>query len=101
MNSTTLKNNVASTIIDFFNRKNNKLGQILNINQLNAEILSIEGISNVYTVNGSTEIEGLQFIMWNPFYPTYTTTINSIIELEKFQFPFLNNTDIISRLVIV
>jgi hypothetical protein len=99
----SIKTEVGDTIRQFFNRKNNKLGQTININQLNADILAIDGVKNVKSqrTDSGVTLEGLQMLLWNPFYTDYLTSVNSNFTLEVFQFPYLNTTNLDSRIVIV
>jgi hypothetical protein len=102
-NDISIKTEVRDTLRQFFNRKNNKLGQTININQLNADILAIDGVKNVKSqrTDSGVTLEGLQMLLWNPFYTDYLTSVNSNFTLEVFQFPYLNTTNLDSRIVIV
>jgi len=99
----TIASEVNDLIISFFNRVNNNLGQHINVNQLVTDILAIEGVAHIATrINdANTIVEGLQLLMWNPAYPSFTTSFSTNITLEKFQFPFLYTPSMISRITVV
>jgi hypothetical protein len=88
-----IKTQVGAIITNFFALKNNELGQLMDFNTLNIDILNIPGVSNieiVRTLNDSTiTTEKLNFIYWNPLYPNVNVnTTAQNIRLQKFQFPF-------------
>lgn len=99
----TIAADVESLIVNFFSRINNNLGQKIDVNQLVTDILALDGVANIGTrINDvGTTIEGLQLLLWNPLYPTYTTSFSTNIALEAFQFPFLYTSPLISRITVV
>jgi len=100
----SIKEDIQNKILEFFNISNNKLGSTLNVQQLNAELLSIDGVGEIYTRNtiDNTILEGVRFVNWNPVYfeQTIRDTPTSIIKLESFQFPHLSNHKFIDRIVV-
>ena len=100
---TTIASNVNDLIVSFFDRINNSLGQKININQLVTDILALDGVQKISTrINDiGTTVEGLQLLLWNPLYPTFTTAFGANITLENFQFPFLYTPSLLSRITIV
>jgi hypothetical protein len=102
-NEQAIKTDVQNTIYNFFKGTNNTLGQIVNIQQLNTELLNIEGVSQIYTRNRvtNTSIEGIKMVSWNPVYTDLTIAeTSSIVRLEDFQFPFLENKLFIDRITV-
>lgn len=100
-NDSSLINDVATAIVQFFDRNNSKLGQTINVNQLNANILAIDGVKNIYTqrTDTGTRLDGVRMINWNPYYTDYVSDVEGSVTLEKFQYPFLNNQrSILSRI---
>jgi hypothetical protein len=102
INDVTLHTSVFDTIRRFFDKTNNKLGQTININQLNAEILSINGVRNIFTTHSSgVKIEGLQAITWNKKYNHEIIPFNGSYQLDVFQFPYFHSIEKLkSRIVI-
>lgn len=93
-NDDNILNSVVEEILTFFNRGNNSLGQIIDINQLNVNIMSIDGVKNIYTkrIDIGLQVEGLRFMCWNPAYGDISiSSVISNIKLEDFQFPYLTN----------
>jgi hypothetical protein len=100
---TSIKTDIQDAIVNFFDVKNNTLGQRINLQQLNTNILNIDGVNQIYTRNKVTNnlLEGLQFVFWNPVYFDITVAqTQSVINLENFQFPFLNNKLFVDRITI-
>jgi hypothetical protein len=101
-NESSIKNDIQNVILSFFNVQNNKLGQAVNLQQLNTNLLNIDGISQVYTINTSTSslLEGIKLAYYNPIYFDITATDSpSIVNLEDFQFPFLENPNFVDRII--
>lgn len=90
-NDDSIKNDVSSVITSYFNRKNLKLGQTIDLNQLTANILSIDGVKKIHTyrTDDGSKVGGLRLISWNAAYPTNVTQVVTNISLEDFQFPYL------------
>jgi hypothetical protein len=65
-NPETLKKKIGDIILDFFKNSNNKLGQKLDISQLTSNILKLEGVSGLRTVNNNEIFNGISFFTWNP-----------------------------------
>ena len=85
-----IKNTFCNKIIDFFNQLNNKLGQFINLAQLNVDLLSIDGVREFKITNGEIELKRLNVIYWNPTYEKNDITSTSQnIQLAVFKFPFL------------
>lgn len=102
-NETSIKTDVEKVITDFFDVKNNILGQSLNLQQLNTNILDIDGVSQVYTRNKKTDTlsDRVKMVFWNPVYFDITISeTTSVVKLEDFQFPFLNNKSFVDRITV-
>jgi len=102
-NESSIKNDIQNVILSFFNVQNNKLGQAVNLQQLNTNLLNIDGISQVYTINTSTSslLEGIKLAYYNPIYFDITATDSpSVVNLEDFQFPFLENSNFVDRIIL-
>lgn len=103
----SVKEKVLLAFEDFFDIKNNKLGQFIDLGDLSLKILSIDGIDRIEIESEINGVVGktnkLSFIYWNPFYSTIDVnqTIQNI-KLENFQFPYLyNKTDLINKITVI
>lgn len=84
-----IRSKVADLITSFFAQENNKLGQLLNVAQLNISILNTPGVAKLETVRNNLSVPKLNLIMWNPFYSEAVPVITSQnIQLKVFEFPF-------------
>lgn len=98
----SIKDEIQSIILTAFSSM--KLGQIIDIQQLNVDLLNIDGVSKVYTRNKITGnySQGLRIMKWNPVYFDLTVSQeNSLITLEDFQYPYLYNKSFVERIVVV
>jgi len=102
VNNLTLQNEVYQKIVSFFQRQNNTLGQTINLNQLNATLLSLNGVKNIHTQTSSgSKVEGLQMMTWNPVYPKQIIPFNGSYSFNVFQFPYLHSPKtLLSRIII-
>jgi len=103
--SASVQNDVANVLINYFDKSNIKLGQEINVKQITADILSVNGVKTFYTRRTDVEdvsYEGLSLLVWNPIYPTVdidTTTKNTT--LSYFKYPYLYNKDNIINYIVV
>lgn len=78
---------------DTFNPNNLKLGQSINLIDLKAQVLSVNGVSEVYTINTITNSRapGLLFYVFDPIYSTEINTATNEIQVKDFQFLYYYN----------
>jgi len=101
-NDNTLKNKVYTIINNYFNQA--KLGQLIDIKQLNTDIASIEGIDSFYTYRTDTgaKANGLSLGVYNPVYTgTDLEVIDTNYQLKYFQIPFIENLEDLKNKIIV
>jgi len=99
----SIKSDIQSVIVDYFNVERNLLGGTINIQQLNTNLLNIDGVGQLYTRNKVTNslLEGIEMVNWNPVYFDVTVSQTpTTLKLENFQFPFLNNKNFVDRITI-
>ena len=91
INKGILKAKVNETILNFFKPSNNQLGQTLNLTDLTASILGIDGVSSIRTENTqeNTFFNGVSFLAWNPVYvDSDNEIVNQTITLPFYKFPY-------------
>jgi hypothetical protein len=100
-----IKNLVQGMIYNFFDSNVVELGGKLDLVRLNAEILGIEGISNLKTINSSTGdvYNGISFVSWNPvFESSDVQIINQSVTLSYFKYPyFINPKTLIDKIEVI
>ena len=92
INKQTIQSRVANKIKEFFAPANNKLGQNVTINQLLRDILTLEGVKNIYTKNekDGSSLETISFLSFNPLYEkSDISLVNQDTTLPYFKFPYL------------
>lgn len=93
VNDNTIIDKAFNIIQSYFN--NAKLGQFINITQLNADILGIDGVVGLYTYRSDLGIkaDGINFGLYNPVYNGRDLKIiNTNTNLLTFQIPFIENS---------
>lgn len=97
-----LRGRVVSVFKEFFEPSNNQLGQNINLSKLTSDILSIDGIKYIYTLNTLENIRfnGVSLLGWNPLYPSDDIfLLNQDTQLEFFKFPYLDYPQTISNFI--
>lgn len=95
---TAMKNDVVSALCDYFSTENCKLGMLMNISQIVANIMAIDGVESIVTqrIDDPTQkVDGLSFVMSNPVYPNDITQVTHNFNLESYQFPYIIPRNII------
>jgi hypothetical protein len=89
-----IRNSVQTTIKNFFDTTKIKIGDRLDLTQLNSSILAIEGVDNIKTVNTITgdTYNGISFVSWNPvFEASDISIVDQNIALPYFKYPYFAN----------
>lgn len=96
----SIVNEIVNVFSNYFSRTKARLGQIIDIRELNQQILNIRGVDSFFTVdtNSNLETEGLSLAIWNPIYPNNDKTVTTNnIKLNVFEYPFFNNLDVLAQ----
>jgi len=102
--NSSIKQEIEGIFLNYFDRQNVKLGQIIDIKQLTADILSVNGVKTFYTRNRNTpdvRTERLSMVLWNSVYPTDYTSLLTNYSLEYFKFPYLYKANEFSNFIVV
>ena len=105
VSNTGIINNVISVIKNYFSKSNNKLGQMIDINQLSTDIINLDGVDSIKTYRSDTNtyVDGISFLVWNYTYPNLdVNTYSNNFNLQSFQYPVFNNiSNLINRISVV
>lgn len=91
-NKETIKKRVRDIILNYFDPSNISLGQKIDLSELTSQILSLESVRNIKTVNTleNVSFNGLSFVIWNPMFGCVDEElVNQTITLEYFKFPYI------------
>lgn len=105
-NSDSLKNSVNTIFQRYFAPENCILGQLIQVNDIVSQILSIEGVSGITmrrVLSDGTTISnnGLNLLVFNPNYSNLDIEIISTnLQLPYFKFPFLYNKTILNNILV-
>jgi len=89
-----IRNSVQTTIKNFFDTTKIKIGDRLDLTQLNSSILAIDGVDNIKTVNTITgdTYNGISFVSWNPvFEASDISIVDQNVTLSYFKYPYFAN----------
>jgi hypothetical protein len=95
-----IKNRVIEVIKSFFT-SSRMFGELLDLRQLYSDIVSIDGVSDVYTQRVTEDEQtiitsGLSFFVWNPTYPERDKQVVSTnYKVKDFEFVYFYNIDYI------
>jgi len=97
----SVKNEVATIFLDYFNTQNLQLGQVVSLKDLSQLILDIDGVIEFTTrrdtASGTLISNLLQLVIYNPVYVTSDFKFTEQdIDLQFFQFPYFKNLSSIS-----
>ena len=98
----SVRNEVASIFLNYFNVDNLNLGQIVSLKDISQLILDIDGVvefsTRRNTSSGTIVSNLLQVVVYNPVYVTsdYNFTEQDI-DLQFFQFPYFKDLSTISE----
>lgn len=92
INDNTMIDKVYNIINNYFNTA--KLGQVIDVKKLNADILGVEGVVGFYTYREDLDLKanGLSLGIYNPIYNGRDLKIfDSNMQLKYFQIPYIEN----------
>lgn len=101
---TVIIDNVIEIFQNYFARENTKLGQTIDIAYLTEQILSVNGIKQIYTRrkdNKATKYTGISLLVWNPVYPSDIRLTTKNESLETFMLPYLFNYDTLKKYIVI
>jgi hypothetical protein len=99
----SIRQESADMIENYFARKNMMLGGVLDITQLIANLMGIEGVRGIFTrrQDSGLTVEGLRFIIFNPILgDNSASTIISNKQIENSQFAYLYTQKLLNRIVV-
>ena len=90
LNDSAIKTSIYNTINTYFN--NVQLGDVIDVAALTNDILNIQGVTELHTVNGDAAISNLSFVVWNPDYKEEDKAIQSLnYQLNDFEYGYFYN----------
>lgn len=90
--STSIKLDIENIFLNYFDRQNSELGQIIDIKTITSDILSVNGVKTFYTQrtdNTLVKAERLSMLIWNPVYTNDAITLLTNYSLPYFKFAYL------------
>jgi len=100
LNDGAIKTAIYNTFNNYFN--NVQLGDIIDVASLTNDILNIQGVTALHTINGDTELPNLNFIVWNPDYKEQDNTLLSLnYQLDEFEFAYFYNPQNIANKIAI
>lgn len=86
-----IKQEIVDLILTFFDNSNCELGMLVQLSQLGAQMLQIDGIESIKTQRTDVNISlpGLSLAFWNPVYTNDIETTNQDMQLPYYKFPYV------------
>lgn len=106
VDSESIKNNINTIFERYFAPENSSLGQLISLNDIISQILSVNGVANYSMVrvlpNGTTiNDNGINLLVFNPNYSDVDIQISSTnLQLPYFKFPYLYNKTILNNIIV-
>jgi hypothetical protein len=91
VNDDMIVNDIVEFIKSYFNRVDTRLGQTINLRDINQGIRDIPGVGAVKTVRDDTgeSVDGVSFLIWNPSYPESDLHITrNDVAMQYFEYPY-------------
>lgn len=101
-NASSIRLDVENVFKNYFDRDSVKLGDVIDVEQLSADILAVNGVNSFYTQrldDPSMITERLSLIVWNPIYTNDYERVLSNYTLPYFKFPYLYNINNFSKFI--
>lgn len=94
---------VTDTIASYFMNTDMSLGQLIDINTLGSNILSVPGVDSIETTRTDIDltVPGISISIWNPVYDSDVTITNQNIKLPYFKFAYLHDAFNLFKKVII
>lgn len=105
-NAESIKNNINTIFQRYFAPENSTLGQLVTVNDIVTQILSIEGVDTFFMrrvlADGTTITNnGLTLLVFNPNYSNVDIQIiTTNLQLPYFKFPFLFNKTVLNNIIV-
>jgi hypothetical protein len=96
-----IKTQIVNILKNYFLPANFELGQLIDLQKISNDILSIKGVSSIFTKNGDREINGLNLYIWDVVYDTNYTSTSQNYKLEDFQYAFFYDIENLAEKIIV
>lgn len=96
-----IKDSIVSIFKTYFLPSNFELGQTINMQQINNDILDISGVSKIETINGSLSKVGVNIYIWDVVYDTNYDSTSQNVTLEDFQYAFFYDIENLSNKITV
>tara|TARA_R110000772_G_scaffold48999_7_gene112016 strand:- start:2882 stop:4708 length:1827 start_codon:yes stop_codon:yes gene_type:complete len=100
INDTSIKSRVSKIIESYF--KDVQLGDVIDVAAITRDILNIDGVEGLETVNGNNVTPNLSFVIWNPDYRNIDSTVLARdYKLKDFEYAyFYDISNILNKLSI-
>lgn len=99
-----IKQEIVNHIVSPFG-SNSRLGQLIDLNTIYNNIISIDGVDDAYmtrTDDPEYRDAGISLLMWNPIYSNDISIISQNLKLPYFKFPYLyDDRCLLSKITIV
>jgi hypothetical protein len=83
----SIQNDVYRVLEKYFTSIKYSMGVRISPLEIQAEIMQINGVQDVFTCNGENRLQGIHFLLWDDQFTQTINKINGTLNLELFQAP--------------
>ena len=95
-----IQQEVFTTIIDYFNSRSRTFNNLIDVNQLNTNVLNIDGVQEIFTFNETVELNNLQFYSYNPQFPDDVTNAPPTSQFDRIFVPRVLDNNLLGRIIV-
>ena len=95
-----IQQEVYTTIIDYFNSRSRTFNNLIDVNQLNTNVLNIDGVQEIFTFNETVELNNLQFYSYNPQFPDDVTNAPPTSQFDRIFVPRVLDNNLLGRIIV-
>jgi len=95
-----IRSKIEEVFINYFS--NIQIGDVVDTASITNDILGLDGVTSIYTVNGTSIVPNINFIIWNPDYSQEDKQITSQnYHLRNFEYAYFYQISNITTKIVV
>ena len=89
---------VYDNIVKYFEDRSSTFSNKIDVFELNASLLLINGVQDIHTINQGVSNQGVQFYKFDPQFPDKLTNASTPSEFDSIFVPILSNVNLINQI---
>lgn len=96
-----IRHDVNETIVEYFQEVGGSFGGSVNINDITNQILNIQGVGGVRTINGSTSVSGVNLYQYNISHTDSVLITQQTTQFGGIFVPRLEDAELLNKIVVI